>query len=94
MLLIFQFQRSWFCCVLLSDFYQGSDNCYDLFNFSFIIILLNLCNCVSVSPAGPGKTMHCSVTDGSLNCLAVNHDCSQVVVAGRNGKGSFILERK
>ena len=80
--------------MLLSDFDQGSDNCYDLFNFSFITILLNLCNCVSVSPAGPGKTMHCSVTDGSLNCLAVNHDCSQVVVAGRNGKGSFILERK
>ena len=30
--------------------------------------------------------MHHSVVEGSLNCLAVNHDCTQVVVAGRNGK--------
>ena len=30
--------------------------------------------------------MHCTALESPLNCLAVNKDCSQVVVAGRNGK--------
>ena len=31
-------------------------------------------------------TMHCNV-DGALNSLSTSKDGSQVVVAGRNGKG-------
>lgn len=30
--------------------------------------------------------MSSSVPEGPLNCLAINRDYSQVVVAGRNGK--------
>ena len=43
-------------------------------------------NHISVSQEPSGKTMHSTAVEGPLNCLAVNRDCSQVVVAGRNGK--------
>jgi len=37
-----------------------------------------------VPGAGRGRTMHCTVLEGPLNCLSIDRTCSNVVLAGRN----------